>query len=38
MRLMADEYDAYELTIKTVEEQNNTIKEQLFSYIFTEHP
>lgn len=24
--------------IKTVEKQNNTIKEQLFSYIFTEHP
>ena len=28
LRLMADEYDAHELTIKTVEEQNNTIREQ----------
>ena len=28
LRLMADEYDAHELTIKTVEEQNNLIKEQ----------
>ena len=28
LRLMADEYDAHELTIKTVEEQSNTIKEQ----------
>lgn len=38
LRLMADEYDAHELTIKTVNEHNSTIKEQLFSYIFTEHP
>ena len=28
LRLMADEYDAHELTIKTVNEQNNTIREQ----------
>lgn len=28
LRLMADEYDAHELTIKTVSEQNNTIREQ----------
>ena len=28
LRLMADEYDAHELTIKTVNEQNDIIKEQ----------